>query len=42
MHDVFGNSIAMAAFSEPAQELVFESTFRAEHFCVRAPGYTPR
>lgn len=32
MHDVFGNSIAMAEFSEPAQELVFESTFRAEHF----------
>ncbi len=32
MHDVFGNSIAIAAFSEPAEELVFESTFRAEHF----------
>jgi transglutaminase-like putative cysteine protease len=32
MHDVFGNSIAIAAFSEPAQDLVFESTFRAEHF----------
>ncbi|MEP6884698.1 MAG: transglutaminase family protein [Gammaproteobacteria bacterium] len=32
MHDVFGNSIAIAEFSEPAQELVFESTFRAEHF----------
>jgi transglutaminase-like putative cysteine protease len=32
MHDVFGNSIAIAAFSEPAADLVFESTFRAEHF----------
>jgi transglutaminase-like putative cysteine protease len=32
MHDVFGNSIAIATFSEPASELMFESTFRAEHF----------
>lgn len=32
MHDVFGNSIAIARFSEPTAELVFESTFRAEHF----------
>lgn len=32
MHDVFGNSIAIAEFSEPAEKLVFESTFRAEHF----------
>jgi transglutaminase-like putative cysteine protease len=32
MHDVFGNSIAIATFSDPAAELVFESTFRAEHF----------
>jgi hypothetical protein len=32
MHDVFGNSIAIATFSEPADELTFESTFRAEHF----------
>src|ERR1700733_146944 len=32
MHDVFGNSIAMAKFTEPASELIFESTFRAEHF----------
>jgi transglutaminase-like putative cysteine protease len=32
MHDVFGNSIAIASFSEPAVELVFESAFRAEHF----------
>ncbi len=32
MHDVFGNSIAIATFSEPASQLEFESTFRAEHF----------
>jgi hypothetical protein len=36
MHDVFGNSIAIASFSAPAQELVFESKFRAEHFPVTA------
>ncbi|MEA3149118.1 MAG: hypothetical protein QOD56_57, partial [Gammaproteobacteria bacterium] len=32
MHDVFGNSIAVASFAEPASELIFESTFRAEHY----------
>jgi transglutaminase-like putative cysteine protease len=32
MHDVFGNSIAIATFDQPAQTLVFESGFRAEHF----------
>jgi transglutaminase-like putative cysteine protease len=32
MHDVFGNSVAIATFSEPAAELLFESSFRAEHF----------
>ena len=32
MHDVFGNSIAIATFSEPSADLVFESTFRAEHY----------
>ncbi len=32
MHDVFGNSIALASFSEMASELIFESTFRAEHY----------
>ena len=34
MHDVFGNSIAIASFSESAATLVFESSFRAEHFPV--------
>jgi transglutaminase-like putative cysteine protease len=32
MHDVFGNSIAVATFTDPTAELIFESTFRAEHF----------
>ena len=36
MHDVFGNSIAIATFSQPAQRLVFESGFRAEHYPTEA------
>jgi transglutaminase-like putative cysteine protease len=32
MHDVFNNSIAIAHFNTKASELVFESSFRAEHF----------
>lgn len=32
LHDVFGNSIAIASFVEPASELSFVSSFRAEHF----------
>jgi transglutaminase-like putative cysteine protease len=32
MHDVFGNSIAIVTFTEQASQLVFESSFRAEHF----------
>ena len=32
MHDVFGNSIAIAQFESQARELTFESYFRAEHF----------
>ncbi len=36
MHDVFGNSIAIATFAEAASELVFESTFRAEHYPLPA------
>lgn len=34
IHDVFGNSIAIAAFEESADELVFESTFRAAHYPI--------
>jgi transglutaminase-like putative cysteine protease len=36
IHDVFGNSIAIATFSQPGQQLVFESGFRAEHYPTRA------
>jgi hypothetical protein len=32
LHDVFGNSIAIARFSQPGQELVFTSSFRAKHY----------
>ncbi len=32
LHDVFGNSIAIASFTESASELTFESAFRAEHY----------
>ncbi len=32
IHDVFGNSIAIARFEEPATELRVVSRFRAEHF----------
>jgi transglutaminase-like putative cysteine protease len=32
LHDVFGNSIGIARFAEPAAELVVESTFRAQHY----------
>jgi transglutaminase-like putative cysteine protease len=32
IHDVFGNSIAIATFDRAAAELTFHSGFRAEHF----------
>jgi transglutaminase-like putative cysteine protease len=32
IHDAVGNSIAIASFSDAADELVFHSSFRAEHF----------
>jgi transglutaminase-like putative cysteine protease len=32
LHDVFGNSVAVAEFAEPADELLVVSTFRAEHY----------
>jgi transglutaminase-like putative cysteine protease len=32
VHDVFGNSVLVATFAERADELVFESTFTAEHY----------
>ena len=36
LHDVFGNSIAVASFSEPAAELRLVSTIRLEHFPAAA------
>ena len=32
LHDVFGNSVAIADFSEPGDELLVVSSFRAEHY----------
>jgi transglutaminase-like putative cysteine protease len=32
VHDVFGNSVLVATFADMADELVFESTFVAEHY----------
>jgi transglutaminase-like putative cysteine protease len=32
LHDVFGNSVAIADFVEPGNELLVVSSFRAEHF----------
>jgi len=32
IHDVFGNSVAIARFDKPAAELQVKSTFRAEHY----------
>ena len=32
LHDVFGNSIAIASFKDPGTDLVVHSTFKAEHF----------
>jgi transglutaminase-like putative cysteine protease len=32
LHDVFGNSILIASFTQMSDSLVFESSFRAEHF----------
>ena len=32
LHDVFGNSVAIAEFAEPGNELLVVSSFHAEHF----------
>src|ERR1700712_5474061 len=36
IHDVFGNSVAIARFDKPAAALHVESTFRAEHYPLAA------
>jgi transglutaminase-like putative cysteine protease len=40
LHDVFGNSIAIASFGDAeSDELVFHSSFRAEHFPLPEPTH---
>ncbi|MCK9260964.1 MAG: hypothetical protein M0P63_14540, partial [Azoarcus sp.] len=36
IHDVFSNSVLIASFEGKASELVFDSTFVAEHYPVQA------
>ena len=36
LHDIFGNSIAVAEFRENGTELVLESSFRAKHYPLAA------
>jgi len=40
LHDVFGNSVAVAEFTGPSSELLVESSFRAEHFPLPAEELT--
>ncbi|MCW5891031.1 MAG: transglutaminase family protein [bacterium] len=39
LHDVFGNSIAVASFKEPADELRCVSTLRLEHYPSSEPDF---
>jgi transglutaminase-like putative cysteine protease len=39
IHDVFGNSVAIASFAEPAAELRIESNLRLETFMVERPAF---
>jgi transglutaminase-like putative cysteine protease len=39
IHDVFGNSIAIASFAEPTAELRIESNLRLETFAVKRPVF---
>jgi len=36
LHDVFGNSVAIARFTSQAEELVLESSFRVQHYPIEA------
>jgi transglutaminase-like putative cysteine protease len=40
LHDVFGNSVAVAEFTEPGNELLVVSSFRAEHFPLAEASVT--
>jgi transglutaminase-like putative cysteine protease len=39
LHDVFGNSIALASFTDPTTELRIESILRLETFTVKRPVF---
>jgi transglutaminase-like putative cysteine protease len=39
VHDVFGNSVAIASFTEPTTELRIESRLRLEAFAVKRPAF---
>ena len=39
LHDVFSNSIAMASFEEPAEELRFESRILIDHYGLDEPEF---
>ncbi|MCR9256813.1 MAG: transglutaminase family protein [Alphaproteobacteria bacterium] len=39
MHDVFGNSVAVATFEEPSDILAFESVIVVEHYGVHEPDF---
>ena len=39
IHDVFGNSIAIASFAEPATELRIESSLQLETYAVEQPAF---
>ncbi len=40
LHDVFGNSVAVAEFAAPADQLLVVSSFRAEHFPLTEEAVT--
>jgi transglutaminase-like putative cysteine protease len=40
LHDVFGNSVAIADFAGPANELLVVSSFRAEHYPLTGESVT--
>jgi transglutaminase-like putative cysteine protease len=40
LHDVFGNSVAIADFTEPGDELLVVSSFRAEHYPLAETAVT--
>jgi transglutaminase-like putative cysteine protease len=39
LHDVFGNSVAIATFGEPAEELCIESTLHLERYALERPVF---